>query len=139
MQHPNFNPPIKSVCTTAAGATPTNPVVIVETYYKSGLDSTTGITDGWYRKYSDGRIEQGGFISGELTRNAESTHSLVTSFTDSNVAVFLTVRFSSASLSSYIHGGLALSSVDITNSTFTVHCDTYTSGMEGFYWEASGR
>ena len=74
MQHPNLNPPIKSVCTTPTSATSDNCVFIVETY-KNGAE--------WYRKYSDGVIEQGGALSG-LSRNVRTTFNFITPFTNAN-------------------------------------------------------
>ena len=148
MQHTNSKA-ITSICTSPSGAVPTSPVVIVDSYINTGYDSTTGITGGWYRKYSDGRIEQGGYISGGLSQNSEKECSFVTPFTTSNVNVFLTLNFTSGASISGIHGGLAVSSLVTSTVTsgnetitvtsgFVVHNDTYGSNTDGFYWEATG-
>lgn len=126
MQHPNLNPPIKSVCTTTNGAASNNPVFIVETY-KNGTE--------WYRKYSDGTIEQGGW-GDDLVYNAEFTHNFVTSFTDAS-SVNVDLTFISSATYSSTRGALAMASN--TTTTFTVHCDTYINNNGGYYWRAIGK
>lgn len=124
MQHPSTNI-IKSVCTSPSGASSSNPVVIIETY----MDGTE-----WYRKYSDGTIEQGGW-GNDLVNGQEVTHNFVTAFTD---ASSVSVHFTFISTSSYSgdRGGLGLGSN--TTSTFNVHCDTRTDNSNGYYWVARG-
>ena len=125
MQKPNLNPPIKSVCTTTNAATATNPVFLVETY-KNGTE--------WYRKYSDGVIEQGGW-GNDLAVNAVFTHNFVTPYTDANsVSVHLT--FISTATYSNVRGNLNIASN--TTDTFSVHCDTFINNNGGYYWRARG-
>ena len=126
MQHTNPNPPIKSVCTTTNAATSTNPVFIVETY-KNGTE--------WYRKYSDGTIEQGGW-GDDLVKDAMFTHNFVTAFTDAD-SVSMEFTFISAGHYSNARGGLAMASN--TTTTFTVHCDAYINNSGGYYWRAVGK
>lgn len=126
MQHTNPNPPIKSVCTTTNAATSTNPVFIVETY-KDGTE--------WYRKYSDGTIEQGGW-GDDLVKDAEFTHNFVTAFTDTD-SVNMEFTFISSATYSNVRGGLAMASN--TTTTFNVHCDTYINNNGGYYWRATGK
>lgn len=125
MQHPNLNPPIKSVCTTPSGASASNPVFIVETY-KNGTE--------WYRKYSDGVIEQGGWCN-NLAENATITNSFVTSYTDAD-SVSIHFTFISTNTYSGVRGGLQVSSN--TTTTFSVHCDTQVNNNGGYYWTARG-
>ncbi len=127
MQHPNLDPPIKSVCTTPFGASASNPVFIVETYYNS-------TTKEWYRKYSDGTIEQGGW-GNDLVKDAVFTHNFVTAFTDAN-SVTMEFTFISAEHYANIRGGLQAASN--TTTTFSVHCDTYINNNGGYYWTARG-
>lgn len=126
MQLPNHNLPIKSVCTTTNAATSDNPVFIVETY-KNGSQ--------WYRKYSDGVIEQGGAFSG-LSINNEFTFNFVTPFTNpGTVMLHLTNIFAQKPSSGY-RGGLSVSAITATN--FTVFCDGYATNSDTGYWEARG-
>lgn len=130
MQHQILNPPIRTVCTTPFGAASDRPVFVVETYYNS-------TTKGWYRKYSDGVIEQGGYESG-LARNTETTYNLVAPLATADILTFnATVEHNGTTSYSNIHGSLALSS--ITTTQFTVHYDTYDTGITGFYWEVRGK
>ena len=126
MQHTNHNKEaVKTLCTTPTGANPSNPVFVVETY-KNGTE--------WYRKYSDGVIEQGGW-GNDLVKDSTFTHNFVTEFTDANTVSVHFTFISTASYSNY-RGGLALESN--TTSTFTVHCDTYIDNNGGYYWTARG-
>lgn len=125
MQKPNLNPPIKSVCTSSTGASATTPVFIIETY-KNGTE--------WYRKYSDGVIEQGGFID-NLERNSDVTNNFVTAFTDPNTVSLHLTTIVTGSYSNY-RGGNAAST--ITTTTFTVNVDAYVENTNGAYWEARG-
>lgn len=126
MQKPNLNPPIRSVCTTSAGAASNNPVFIIETY-RNGTE--------WYRKYSDGTIEQGGW-GNDLVKDAVFTHNFVTVFTDAD-SVSMDFTFISASHYANARGGLALASN--TDTTFTVHCDSFINNNGGYYWRAVGK
>ena len=125
MQHPNLNPSIKSVCTTPNGASASNPVFIVETC-KNGTE--------WYRKYSDGTIEQGGW-GNELIADGVFTHSFIIPYTNAS-SVNMEFTFISTDTYSNVRGGLALDTN--TMSTFTVHCDTYINNNGGYYWTARG-
>lgn len=125
MQHPNLNPPIKTVCTTPNDASSSNPVFIVETY-KNGTE--------WYRKYSDGVIEQGGW-GNDLVKDAESIHNFVTAYTDAD-SVNIHFTFISTDTYSSDRGGLQVSSN--TTTTFSVHCDTGINNNGGYYWTARG-
>ena len=126
MQLPN-DKAVKSVCTSITGATATNPVVIVETY-RNGTE--------WYRKYSDGVIEQGGVITG-LTLNSESSYNFVTTFSNANtVSLHLTNIFTDNTSEANYRGGLSVSA--ITTSGFTVFADGFTRYAPNAYWEARG-
>lgn len=127
MQRTNHYPPIKEICTTVNGAKSNTPVYVVETY-KNGTE--------WYRKYSDGVIEQGGYADG-LSLNQEKTITFVTPYSDaSSVSIHLTNIFTS-SLSSY-RGGLSVSSQ--TTTQFVVYSDASGTpyGNGGLTWEARG-
>lgn len=124
MQHPNLNPSIRSVCTTTNAATDSNPVFIVETY-KNGTE--------WYRKYSDGTIEQGGY-STNLVYNSTIQASFITPYTTANAKVFLTPVFSASPTQG--QGGFTIQSV--STDSFVVHMDSYIGQTAGYYWEATG-
>lgn len=129
MQQPNLNPPIKSICKTRDGAKLNKPVYVVETY-KNGTE--------WYRKYSDGVIEQGGYITGLLNLNEEWTFDFVTSFTDPNSVTMHVTAIFTGNYSNY-RGGITISS--ITTDKFTVWSDALTGTAyktTDAYWEARG-
>lgn len=128
MQHQNLNPPVKAICTTTDGARANVPVYVVKTY-KDGTQ--------WYRKYSDGAIEQGGYITG-LSTNSEKTFPFVTEFQDPSSVTMHVTNIFTGDYSTY-RGGITISS--ITNSEFTVWSDALTSSTykdTTAYWEARG-
>lgn len=128
MQLTNNHPPVKAICSTVSGAKADTPVYVVETY-KNGTE--------WYRKYSDGVIEQGGYIT-ELTTNNEKTFPFVVQFQDpSSVTMHITAIFTGDY--SIYRGGITAS--NITSSEFTVWSDGMTGSAyktTTAYWEARG-
>ncbi len=126
MQKPNLNPPIKSVCTGTNAATSSNPVFITATYYNS-------TTKGWYRKYSDGTIVQGGYGTEQLKDN-KWTVNFISPFTTTNIQIHITPVLNRKPTG--INGGMAVDT--ITTSGFMIHGDTYIDSTEGYYWEARG-
>lgn len=127
MQHPNLNPPIKSVCTTPFGASASNPVFIVETYCNS-------TTKEWYRKYSDGVIEQGGY-GDDLIKDSLVTHNFVIPFTKIDT---VQIHLTTVSNGAYNNLRSGLAAVLNTTTTFTLNCDTFIDNISGYYWEARG-
>lgn len=128
MQLQNLNPPVKAICTTTDGARDNVPVYVVKTY-KDGTE--------WYRKYSDGTIEQGGYITG-LSTNTEKTFPFVTQFINPDSVTMHVTNIFTGDYSTY-RGGIAVTAV--TNDTFTVWADALTSATykdTTAYWEARG-
>lgn len=128
MQRPNLNPPIKSICSGTQSATSDNPVFVVETY-RDGTE--------WYRKYSDGTIEQGGYITG-LENNAEKTFNFIESYRFPDSVTMHVTNIFTGDYSTY-RGGITVGV--ITKSTFTVWSDANTSSTykdTTAYWEARG-
>lgn len=138
MQHPNLNPPIKSVCTTPSGASASNPVFIIETYYNS-------TTKEWYRKYSDGVIEQGGFAEPpSAASDASVTISFIVPYTDSNITIFITDVFNSVPPSGTYHGGIQATNIQLDSNTnkyvsFNAWWDVGTGASDGCFWRAVGK
>lgn len=128
MQLQNLNPPVKAICTTTDGARTNVPVYVVKTY-KDGTE--------WYRKYSDGTIVQGGYITG-LSTNTEKTFPFVTSFQNPDSVKMHVTNIFTGDYSTY-RGGIAVTAV--TSDTFTVWSDALTASTYNdttAYWEARG-
>lgn len=128
MQLQNLNPPVKAICTKPNRASANVPVYVVETY-RNGTQ--------WYRKYSDGTVEQGGYITG-LSTNTEKTFEFVTQFQNPDTVTMHVTNIFTGDYSTY-RGGITISS--ITNSEFTVWSDALTSSAykdNTAYWEARG-
>lgn len=128
MQLQNLNPAVKAICTKPNRASANVPVYVVETY-RNGTE--------WYRKYSDGVIEQGGYIDG-LATNQEKTFDFITSFQNPDTVTMHLTNIFTGDYSTY-RGGLTVSAV--TNGTFTVWADALTSATykdTTAYWEARG-
>lgn len=126
MQKPNLNPPIRAVCSTSAGAASDKPVFVTRSYY----DSTTG---SWYRKYSDGVIEQGGHGTNHV-KDGTWTVNFVLPYTTTNIDIHITPVFTDKPSS--VQGGMAVAAV--ATDTFNIHGDTNIDKTEGYYWEARG-
>ncbi|MBQ3350251.1 MAG: hypothetical protein IJG38_07615 [Thermoguttaceae bacterium] len=129
MQKPNLNPPIKSVCTTPFGASASNPVFIVRTYYNSA-------TNEWYRKYSDGVIEQGGYRTDLPITRGEVSFDFILPYQTANACVRITPVFNETPSGSTRNGGIAVKSVTTTNCT--IYHDLPTTLTIGYYWETRG-
>ena len=134
MQHPNLNPPIKSVCTGSNSASSSNPVFIVGTYIDEGYDSTRNDYDRWYRKYSDGTIVQGAYRE-DQAKDATWTVPFVIPFTTTNIQIHITPTLHKKP--SGVNGGMAVDTITTTN--FTINGDTYIDSTQGYYWEATGK
>lgn len=136
MQKPNLNPPIRSVCTTSAGAASNNPVFIVETY-KNGTE--------WYRKYSDGTIEQGGFAAPpSAASDASVTIPFIVPYTESNITIFITDVFNSVPSAGTYHGGIQATNIQLNSNTnkyvsFNAWWDVGTGSSSGCFWRAIGK
>lgn len=126
MQLPNYNPPIKSICTGAYAASSSNPVFIIGTYYDNE-------TKGWYRKYSDGTIVQGGYGTDQV-KDGIWVVNFIIPFTTTNIQIHITPVFNKKPAE--INGGMAIN--EIANDKFKIHGDTNIQSTEGYYWEARG-
>jgi len=133
MQKPITNLPIKSFCSTTDGANAVTPVVIVSNFYSDTLDN--GNTKRWYRKYSDGHIEQGGYGT-NLVIDSVVRCNYVVPYTDSStISVFITPHSTGAGSSP----SGAIQVADTTTTDFGVHYDAQSiANIDGYYWEATG-
>lgn len=134
MQKPNLNPPIRAICTTSDGAASDKPVFVTGNYYDSSLNSTTGNSKQWYRKYSDGTIVQGGYRE-DAAQDTTWVAPFITPYTTTDIDIQITPVYHSKPTQT--NGGLAVAA--ITTDDFTVHGDTFVSAIQGYYWEATGR
>ena len=101
------------------------PVVSLIASWRSGTS--------WYRKYSDGWIEQGGYIT--TSSNTEHTINLHTAFSNTNYFLVKQLGFNG-----YYSGGISgqFSSVwGLTTSSFKTYGFTAT-GVNAFRWYACG-
>lgn len=113
-------PSAVSYATAVGGATSTKPAVITKSY-RSGAS--------WYRKYSDGWIEQGGRTPASTGEGASTTVNLNTSFTSTNYTVVLTPDWNSASGD---NGTFTLSTKSTTNFVF-YNTDQKMTGAGDWY------
>lgn len=133
MQKPITNLPIESFCYTTDGATAVTPAVIVSTFYSDTLDN--GNTKRWYRKYSDGHIEQGGFTT-NLIKNAVATCNFIVPYTDvTTVSVFITPHSTGADTRP--SGAIVAHTVTATNFG-AYYAQDSIANIDGYYWEATG-
>lgn len=114
------------------------PVMITGSYFHIEINGRYS----WYRKYSDGRIEQGGYIPvSDLilqtgSNRPTSVHDLITPFTDPTTASVFVTTYSLGSVSKK-RGGIQV--VTITETTFSLYYDSENIDLiDGAYWEASG-
>lgn len=108
-------------CTTAATTTSTAgdaKVAVVVQNYKNGKS--------WYRKWSDGWIEQGGFKD---MANGENTITLLQNFTDTNYNVQVSLYYTSGT------GTYNVTIKSVTTSNFKAYSSNTNHDM---YWYACG-
>ena len=137
MQHINLNA-IDGYTTTAPSSTELitpdrQPISVVESFY----DATT---KRWYRKYSDGWIEQGGYyeVTGTWDNYAKFDVTFGDyNFTDTPVIVHCIRATTAASASGGYQGLYGVSNVSATGFTY---CTGYITNANstGFYWIAKG-
>ena len=96
---------------------PASPDAYITSSWKSGQS--------WYRKWSNGMIEQGGYRSTTPSANA-ITINFNTNFTSSNVGVFITPKSSTSS-------GYQIAVTEVSNSNFKA-----ISFFSAFFWYACG-
>ena len=90
----------------------------------------------WYRKYSDGFMEQGGKVSRTFSADTTWSHTFPIPFTSaplSITATFIAPRSADASgtEAGMINGTLTATGVTLCN-------DSYGTNKTGYYWEAKG-
>ena len=135
-QHINLCP-VKSVCKTAPSATNTasksNPVV-VDTIVSDGTN--------WAIKYSDGWIEQGGYVvvqsiaaygTIEVTFNT-AINDVDTSFTSVPVYVHCTPVYTGVTNSAFSDYGVE----SVSSTGFMYRKTNNNTYLSGFYWIAKG-
>ena len=129
MQHTNLGP-IKGLTTTNPtnneSASQSYPVTVVE----SGVDGTS-----WYRKYSDGWIEQGGYVA-PATIAAYEQSDVVFGTAFQNAVAFIECQPVCGSTGNGDSGLYGIR--NLTNSGFTFQRGSGTSYTIGFYWIAKG-
>jgi len=137
-QHINLNA-IDGYTTTAPSSTELTvpdrkPISVVESYY----DATT---KRWFRKYSDGWIEQGGYyeVTGTWDNYAKFniTFGSDYNFTSTPVMVHCIQTTTAASTSGGYQGLYGVSNVSSTGFTYCTGYITNTNST-GFYWTAKG-
>lgn len=92
----------------------------------------------WYRKYSDGWIEQGGYVPIAMATNDESIRPI--KFPVSFVRVPLSLRTITIKNGNGSSSGAQLCRAfdSLTNTGFRVINDSYGTDVTGYCWEASG-
>lgn len=136
MQHKNLNA-IDGYTTTAPSSMALvvpvrKPITVVQTYY----DTTT---KRWFRKYSDGWIEQGGFyeVTGTWANYAKFTVTFGADYNFTQAPLMIhCIQVTSGSDSGY-QGLYGVS--DVSASGFTYNTGYITNANStGFYWTAKG-
>jgi len=136
-QHINLNA-IDGYTATAPSATELTvpdkkPISVVESSYNA-------TTKRWYRKYSDGWIEQGGYyaVTGEWANYAQFTVNFGDGYEFTQAPVMIhCIQTATASNGSGYPGLYGVSEVSATSFTY---CTGYTGNASstGFYWVAKG-
>ena len=135
MQKPNLDPPIRGICTTSNGAASNRPVFVTRSY-RNG--------NSWYRKYSDGTIEQGGYTDTLPSATDQSTTiNFIEQYNTDNIQIFLTPVFSSKPTTGNNGGMMACNIVRAIGLqkyyAFDIYWDTRLNNLEGCYWIAVGK
>ena len=99
------------------------------------VENYTG-PDSWYRKYSNGWIEQGGYVAKTFSTDSAYAYTFPIPFVSEPITFRTTVYAPRSSDSS--GNGLTIKSSAISNTGVTFINDGYGTNKQGFYWEASG-
>ena len=106
--------------TSIGGASTTKPAVVV-TSYRSGTQ--------WYRKYSDGWIEQGGYFKG--ASNGDHSITLPTAFSGTD---YTALALNDGKIAHDAFNGFGVNGK--TTTQLTIY--SWTGATAGFYWMACG-
>lgn len=90
----------------------------------------------WYRKYSNGWIEQGGYVATTFSTDSSTSLTFPVPFTTEPITFRLEVYAPRSSDSS--GNGLVIKSNAITATGVTILNDGYGTNKKGYYWEACG-
>lgn len=102
-------------------------IKIIENYSSNGY---------WYKKYSDGLIEQGGYIATTIATSGSYKLTFPTAFTAAPLLVRTTMYAPRSSDSS--GNALTIKNRTLTAVEVTLMNDGYNTNKQGFYWEAMG-
>lgn len=90
----------------------------------------------WYKKYSNGLLEQGGYIATTITTGGSYNLTFPTTFTTSPLC-FRTTMYAPRSSDSQ-GNALTVKNGTMTSTGVTLMNDGYNTNKQGFYWEAMG-
>lgn len=99
------------------------------------VENYTGPTN-WYRKYSNGWIEQGGYVATTISTGGSYALTFPVEFTAEPITLRTTVYAPRSSDSS--GNALTVKSSTVSNTSVTFLNDGNGTNKKGFYWEASG-
>ena len=94
------------------------------------LSKNSYTSSGWYRKYSDGWIEQGGYVAGVLDRHASATFTFLQAYSTAPVITYISCIPFGSSRDIYIDkngtfydtaNGLGRAVLQTTTTTFTIY------------------
>ena len=102
-------------------------IKIIENYDSNGY---------WYKRYSNGLLEQGGYIATTISTNSSYNLTFPTSFTSPPLCFRTTMYAPRSSDSS--GSALTVKNGTMTNADVTLMNDGYGTNKQGFYWEAMG-
>ena len=92
----------------------------------------------WYRKYSDGWIEQGGYVPTPMVNDDKTLTPIKFHIPFINVPLSLRTQTIKKNNTAIAGNQLCRAFDSLTNTTFWVVNDGYGAGVTGYYWEASG-
>lgn len=116
---------------TTNSASITLPITVVDTYHNG---------DSWYRKYSDGWVEQGGYVNAtSVTAYGAVSPSVtfVTPFTTACLMVKCTPVHSATTTNANNDYELHVVQ-DVSTTGFTYRKGSGGTNLTGFYWQAKG-
>lgn len=102
-------------------------IKIIENYNSNGY---------WYKKYSNGIIEQGGYIATTIATSGSYNLTFPTEFSNAPLCFRTTVYAPRSGDSS--GNALTVKNGTMTTTGVTLLNDGYNTNKLGFYWEAMG-
>ena len=103
----------------------------------STITANATLNTEWYRKYSDGWIEQGGCVKTSFSSRGSVSFTFPVAFTSTPVSIDTTPIFPKTG--DQLGFELCVTSLTATGATVMYDFTTGSGNIQGFYWRVKGK